>query len=79
MSQHALRVPGPVVQGLTEIAEEFKRLDLKRRNGGLSLGEAERYNALFANLSDVLASGERHRKADGRALILYRLARSART
>jgi hypothetical protein len=72
VTQHALRVPGPVVQGLTEIAEEFKRLDLKRRNGGLSLGEAERYNALFANLSDVLASGERHRKADVRQFLRVR-------
>lgn len=72
MLQHALRVPGPAVQGLSEIAEEFKRLDHKRRNGGLSLGEAERYNALFANLSDALASGEKHRKADVRQFLRVR-------
>ena len=72
MTIHALRVPGPAAQGLSEIAEEFKRLDGKRRNGGLSLGEAERYNALFANLSDALASGEKHRRADVRQFLRVR-------
>ena len=34
--------------GLSEIAEEFKSLDVKRRAAGLSLSEAERYRCLFA-------------------------------
>lgn len=65
---HALRAPA-VQPGLSEIAEEFKRLDQKRRAGGLSLGEAGHYHALFSRLSDELASGQRHRKVDTRQFL----------
>src|SRR4051794_33303906 len=64
----AMRAPAPPM-GLSEIAEEFKRLDVQRRGRGLSLGEAERYNALFARLSEVLASNERHRRSDVRQFL----------
>jgi hypothetical protein len=64
----AMRVP-VAPMGLSEIAEEFKRLDNRRRSQGLSMGEAERYNALFARLSDVLASNERHRRVDVRQFL----------
>src|SRR5262245_9876968 len=60
-----LRAPS-IPQGLSEVADEFKRLDRRRRAQGLSLGEAERYRALFERLSDILASGERHRRSDSR-------------
>ena len=52
--------------GISDIAEEFRELDLLRRHRSLSMAEAERYHALFARLSDALASGERHRRADTR-------------
>jgi hypothetical protein len=65
---YAVRAPGPQ-PGLSEIAEEFKRLDEKRRQHGLSLSEAGRYNSLFSQLSDALASGERHRKVDLRQFL----------
>ncbi len=67
----ALRVPhsAPAPAGLSQIAEEFRQLDLQRRRGGLSLGDAGRYHALFARLSDALASGERHRRADTRQFL----------
>ena len=55
----ALRAPA--APGLSEIADEFKELDGRRRGQGLSLSEAERYNALFARLSEVLASNESQR------------------
>jgi hypothetical protein len=64
---NALRAP--VVVGLSEIAEEFKELDRHRRTRGLSLSEAGRYHALFERLSDVLASGERTRRADTRQFL----------
>lgn len=60
------------VMGLSEIADEFRRLDGRRRKQGLSLGEAERYNTLFAQLSDHLASYERHRKVDVRQFLRVR-------
>lgn len=55
--------------GLSQLAEEFRQLDLQRRRGGLSLGDAGRYHSLFARLSDALASGERHRRADARQFL----------
>ena len=58
-----------VSQGLSEIAEEFKRLDHHRRTRGLSLTEAGRYHALFERLSDTLALGERSRRADTRQFL----------
>jgi Tfp pilus assembly protein PilZ len=58
--------------GLSEIASEFKRLDEKRRQHGLSLGEAGRYNALFTQLSDALTAGERHRRVDLRQFLRVR-------
>jgi hypothetical protein len=64
----ALRAPS-IPQGLSEIAEEFKRLDQHRRTRGLSLNEAGRYHALFERLSDTLASGERHRRVDTRQFL----------
>jgi hypothetical protein len=64
----ALRAPS-VPLGLSEIAEEFKRLDIERRTRGLSLTDAGRYQALFTRLSDVLASGERHRRVDSRQFL----------
>lgn len=54
---------------LVDLIEEFRSLELRRRQGGLSLGEAERYYSLFARLDEVLASGERHRKADQRQFL----------
>jgi Tfp pilus assembly protein PilZ len=54
---------------LSEIAEEFKLLDGRRRQEGLSLGEAERYHSLFARLSDALASQQRHRRVDARQFL----------
>src|SRR5512147_1652781 len=64
----ALRAPS-VPLGLSEIAEEFKRLDAERRTRGLSLADAGKYHALFTRLSDVLASGERHRRVDTRQFL----------
>ena len=58
-----------VPQGLSEIAEEFKRLDQHRKTRGLSLTEAGRYHALFERLSDTLALGERHRRVDTRQFL----------
>jgi hypothetical protein len=55
--------------GLSEIAEEFKRLDRQRRRGGLSLGDAGRYHALFERLSDALESGQRQRRVDTRQFL----------
>jgi hypothetical protein len=65
---HALRAPS-VPMGLSELAEEFRQLDRQRRERGLSLGDAGRYHALFERLSEVLASGERHRKLDARQFL----------
>jgi hypothetical protein len=65
---HALRAPS-IPMGLSELAEEFRRLDRERRQRGLSLGDAGRYHALFQRLSEVLASGERHRKLDARQFL----------
>jgi hypothetical protein len=64
----ALRVPS-VPPGLSEIAEEFKRLDLHRRSRGLSPAEAGRYHTLFERLSDTLESGERLRRVDTRQFL----------
>jgi Tfp pilus assembly protein PilZ len=58
--------------GLSEIADEFKRLDELRRQRGLSLTEAGRYNTLFSQLSDVLSANERHRKVDMRQFLRVR-------
>ncbi len=58
-----------VPQGLSEIAEEFKRLDLHRRTRGLSMTEAGRYHSLFERLSDTLAHGERNRRVDTRQFL----------
>jgi hypothetical protein len=55
--------------GLSEIAEEFKQLDRRRRTCGLSLGEAGRYHALYERLSDVLDSGQRHRRVEARQFL----------
>jgi Tfp pilus assembly protein PilZ len=55
--------------GLSEIAEEFKRLDRQRRSRGLSLTEAGRYHALFERLSDTLEAGARHRRVDTRQFL----------
>lgn len=65
---NALRAPS-VPMGLSEIAEEFKRLDHERRTRGLSLGEAGRYHTLFERLSDALASAPRQRKLDTRQFL----------
>ena len=64
----ALRAPS-VPQGLSEIADEFKRLDHHRRTRGLSLTEAGRYHSLFERLSDTLALGERNRRVDTRQFL----------
>src|SRR5438034_4670230 len=58
--------------GLSQIAEEFKLLDDRRRSQGLSMSDAERYNALFARLDDALASNERHRRVDERQFLRVR-------
>jgi Tfp pilus assembly protein PilZ len=60
--------------GLSQIAEEFKLLDDRRRSQGLSLSDAERYQALFARLDDALASNERHRRVDERQFLRVRFA-----
>jgi hypothetical protein len=65
---HALRAPS-VPTSLSELAEEFRRLDRQRRHGGLSLVDASRYHGLFARLSEVLAAGERKRRVDGRQFL----------
>jgi hypothetical protein len=54
---------------LGDLIEEFRALELRRRQGGLPLAEAERYYSLFQRLDDALASGERHRKADQRQFL----------
>lgn len=64
----ALRAPS-IPQGLSELADEFKRLDHDRRTRGLSLNEAGRYHTLFERLSDTLASGERNRRVDTRQFL----------
>ena len=64
----ALRAPS-VPLGLSEIAEEFRRLDHARRSRGLSLGEAGRYHLLVERLSDALDSGARHRRVDTRQFL----------
>ena len=61
-----------VRMGLSDIAEEFRELDARRRHGGLSLTDAERYHALFARLSDALESSERHRRVDSRQFLRVR-------
>jgi hypothetical protein len=66
---NALRAPAVSSVGLSEIAEEFRELDLQRRTRGLSLSEAGRYHTLFERLSDVLASGERNRRVDTRQFL----------
>lgn len=64
----ALRAPS-VQLGLSEIAEEFKRLDRHRRTRGLSLGEAGRYHTLCERLSDELEAGCRSRRVDARQFL----------
>jgi Tfp pilus assembly protein PilZ len=71
MPDAAVRAPGPQ-PGLSEIAGEFKRLDEMRRQRGLSLTEAGRYNTLFSQLSDALSANERHRKVDMRQFLRVR-------
>jgi PilZ domain len=58
--------------GLSQIAEEFKLLDDRRRTQGLSLSDAERYHVLFARLDDALVSNERHRRVDERQFLRVR-------
>lgn len=58
-----------VPQGLSELAEEFKRLDRERRTRGLSVTESGRYQALYERLSDTLAQGERNRRVDTRQFL----------
>jgi hypothetical protein len=55
--------------GLSEIAEQFRLLDSLRRQGSLSLTDAERYHNLFARLSDALASQARHRRVNTRQFL----------
>ncbi|HXU73337.1 MAG TPA: PilZ domain-containing protein [Polyangia bacterium] len=64
----ALRAPS-IPQGLSELADEFKRLDHDRRTRGLSPNEAGRYHTLFERLSDTLAQGERNRRVDTRQFL----------
>ncbi len=54
---------------LCQVAEEFKQLDLRRRQGALTLGEGERYRSLFERLSEALTASERRRKADERQFL----------
>jgi hypothetical protein len=65
---HAMRAPS-VPLGLSQLADEFRRLDHERRRRGLSLGDASRYHGLFARLSEALAAGERKRRVDGRQFL----------
>ena len=58
--------------GLSDIAEQFRELDARRRHGGLSLTEAEHYHTLFERLSEALASSERHRRVDSRQFLRVR-------
>jgi hypothetical protein len=60
---------GFVSPSLSELAEEFKRLDVLRRRQGLSLSDADRYNTLFEKLSEALSACERHRKCDMRQFL----------
>src|SRR3954471_6328006 len=62
---HAHSVP----PGLSELAEEFKRLDRQRRTRGLSLSEAGHYHTLFERLSDTLEAGARHRRVETRQFL----------
>jgi hypothetical protein len=64
----ALRAPSAPV-GLSQLAEEFRQLDQQRRRGRLSVADSARYHSLFARLSDALASGQRHRRADARQFL----------
>ncbi len=66
---HLATPNGHARMGLSDIAEEFRALDLVRKHQGLSMTEAERYHSLFARLSDALASCERHRKVDARQFL----------
>jgi hypothetical protein len=58
--------------GLSDLAEEFRELDDRRRHDGLSPHDAEHYHQVFARLSDALASNERHRRVDMRQFIRIR-------
>jgi hypothetical protein len=58
--------------GLSDLAEEFRELDDRRRHDGLSPVDAERYHQMYARFSDALASGERHRRVDMRQFIRIR-------
>jgi hypothetical protein len=60
---------GLVSPSLSELAEEFKRLDVRRRRQGLSLSDADRYNTLFEKLSEALSACERKRKCDMRQFL----------
>lgn len=60
---------GLVSPSLSELAEEFKRLDVRRRRQGLSLSDADRYNTLFEQLSEALSACERKRKCDMRQFL----------
>jgi hypothetical protein len=60
---------GLVSPSLSELAEEFKRLDVRRRRQGLSLSDADRYNTLFEQLSEALSACERKRKCDVRQFL----------
>lgn len=71
LSPTSASVPDPSrgPSALSEVAEEFRRLESARRHGGLPQPDAERYYSLFARLSELLAQGERNRKADQRQFL----------
>lgn len=55
--------------GISRIAAEFKALNDRRRIEGLSRRDADRYYALFAQLSEALAGVERRRRMDARQFL----------
>lgn len=66
----AAKVDGsPAGTSLGDLIEEFRALELRRRQGGLPMAEAERYYSLFQRLDEMLAKGERHRRADQRQFL----------
>lgn len=54
---------------LSDIAEEFRLLDQKRRKATLSDREREQYHCLFERLSDALAGGVRYRRMNERKFL----------
>ena len=59
----------PYPHSLSDIAEEFRLLDIKRRKAALSDGEREQYHSLFERLSDALAGGVRYRRMNERKFL----------